>query len=261
MSKLPISAVVVSLNEGHILKPCLRALSFCDEVVLIDLESDDESATIGRNCGARVISRPRAEYVEVNQCWIVDKVKHDWILYIDPDEIIDDTLAVDIGNLLPSISEDICQVFLPWQFYYMNKPLKGTIWGGEKHKGVLVNRNRIIVQAKSQHKFNHSNNYKQIKIPHKDRNVIHHYWLRDRDGFMEKHRRYIRIEKNMRYNNGWRFCFKQLLTKPFNAFTESYIKCGGYKDGYIGLMLSLFWSWYNFMGVYSLLNYEPNAED
>lgn len=48
-----LSAVVVAYNEAHYLSECLRRLTFCDEILVIDLGSQDRSIEIAKGQGAR----------------------------------------------------------------------------------------------------------------------------------------------------------------------------------------------------------------
>lgn len=252
INKIKISAVVVSFNEAHLLDECISSLCFCDEIVLIDLGSIDDTIFIAKKYNALIYERPRAPFVEINQHWVVDKVKNDWILYIDPDEIVDEELATEIINTIPKLSDEICQIELPWQFYFKNHPLKGTTWGGANSKGVLIHRNRIIVNPISQDKFSHISGYKPFVITRKKNNVIHHYWMQNFRTLLEKHNRYLEVEKKDRFNKGERFSWGKLFITPLSSFYYSFITKKGYKDGMIGIFLSLFWSWYCMKSIWVL---------
>lgn len=62
MTALAISAVIPALNEAARLPACLAALGAIPEVVeciVVDADSDDDSAAIARAAGARVLAAPR----------------------------------------------------------------------------------------------------------------------------------------------------------------------------------------------------------
>lgn len=256
MDKLSISAVVVTCNEEHLIRNCLSSLQFCDEVMVIDLESADNSAKIAREMEANVITRPHAPFVETNQHWAKDKVKYDWILYIDPDEVVDKSLAEEIGEVLLKIQSDIGIITLPWQFYFKKKLLKGTAWGGDNYKeGILINRKKVTVKPMSQVKAELKSGFKCFRIERRGMNVIHHYWMWDYESFFEKHRRYIQIETKQKYDAGMRYLFKKQLIESLWAFYYSFFAKKGYQDGPTGLLLSIFWVWYTYMSWNSLKQY------
>jgi hypothetical protein len=85
---------------------------------------------------------------------------------------------------------------------------------------------------------------------------IRHYWMDTYQQLFSKHWRYIRREGASLCNNGERFTWKRLAIEPMRAFKESLIDKQGWKDGGIGLFLSLFWSWYTAMRLISLHRHE-----
>lgn len=248
MEKPPISAVVVTCNEESLIRNCLSSLQFCDEIMVIDLESADNSTEIAREMGANVITQPHAPFVEINQHWAKDKVKHDWILYIDPDEVVDKSLAEEISEVLLKTQSDIGIITLPWQFYFKKKLLKGTVWGGDNYKdGILVNRKKVTVRPISQVKAELKTGFKRCRIERKDMNVIHHYWMQDYESLFEKHRRYLQVEMKQNYDAGMRYLFKKQIIESMRAFYFSFLVKKGYQDGFTGLLLSIFWVWYTYM--------------
>jgi glycosyltransferase involved in cell wall biosynthesis len=94
-----ISACVVCRNEADKLGPCLDSLRWADEVVLLDLESDDRSAELARAAGARVLSHPPVPIVEEVRNVVADAAAGDWVLAIDPDERVSPGLAEELRRL------------------------------------------------------------------------------------------------------------------------------------------------------------------
>lgn len=94
-----LSALVCVHNQDARLSECLRKLSFCDEIVVVADRCTDRSQDIARRQGAVVIdgifpleSQRKAAGVEA--------CSGDWILEIDPDELVDAALAWEIRAVL-----------------------------------------------------------------------------------------------------------------------------------------------------------------
>ena len=83
----PISAVILTYNEADRLERCIRSLSFCDEVLVVDACSTDGTAELARHLGARVIRRPWPGFRSQRE-FAVAQARHDWILSIDADESV-----------------------------------------------------------------------------------------------------------------------------------------------------------------------------
>jgi hypothetical protein len=86
-------------NQDAQLSECLRKLSFCDEIVVVADRCTDRSQELARRQGAVVIdgifpleSQRKAAGVEA--------CSGDWILEIDPDELVDAALAWEIRAVL-----------------------------------------------------------------------------------------------------------------------------------------------------------------
>lgn len=257
--KLPVSAMVVGLNEAHFLDSCLASLFFCDEIIYTDLGSTDGSNEIAERFASLVFTRPIAPSGEYIQSEIVQFTKHDWVIFIDPDEVVDQELANEIVcqfNTLAS-SNEIGAVLVPWKFYFKKKKLKGTVWGGTNKKYLLVNKKRFDFLPITHYGRKIKEGYQTIEIAlnTKGTNILHHYWVLSYNQFFKKHQRYLKKEGRDNYNQGRRIIsFNQLLFLPFREFRKCYFHMKGYEDGITGLLLSMFWAYYQIYIAVDLLN-------
>ena len=83
---VPITALVLSLNEAANIGRCLRSLSFASEVIVVDSYSTDDTLALARSYGARVIQHEYSSHPAQWQ-WILDNVKtaNAWIFAVDAD--------------------------------------------------------------------------------------------------------------------------------------------------------------------------------
>ena len=85
MPRQLLSAVVTTFNNARTLADCLASLAFCDELVVLDSGSTDDSAQIAAQYGARLFVESFKGYGLQKQS-AVDKATHDWVLLLDADE-------------------------------------------------------------------------------------------------------------------------------------------------------------------------------
>jgi glycosyltransferase involved in cell wall biosynthesis len=106
-----ISVCIVCRNEARKLALCLPSVAWADEVIVMDLSSEDDSVGIARAHGATVIEHEPVPIVELVRNEIADAADGEWVLALDPDEQVTPGLAAE----LQSISErsNVDAVYIP----------------------------------------------------------------------------------------------------------------------------------------------------
>ncbi|HEY1045935.1 MAG TPA: glycosyltransferase family 2 protein [Bacteroidia bacterium] len=93
-----ISAVIIAKNEADNLKMSLPKLNWCDEIILVDDESTDDTAEIAKSFGAKVFER-KFDGFGLQKRYGVSLAQNDWILNIDADEVLSEELIKEISTL------------------------------------------------------------------------------------------------------------------------------------------------------------------
>jgi FkbM family methyltransferase len=127
----PISAIVHTRNEERFVATALASLGWVDEVVVVDMESEDATVSIAESMGARVEPFENVGYVEPARRFGIAQATHDWVLLLDADEWIEEPLAESLSELATSDAADV--VDLPFKSFICGDWLRGTGWAGEYH--------------------------------------------------------------------------------------------------------------------------------
>lgn len=90
-----ITALVLTRNESKNIERCLRSLTCVDEVVVIDAESQDDTAAKARRLGARVVVNPWPGFAEQRD-FALQQTSAPWVLMVDADEEVTPELATEI---------------------------------------------------------------------------------------------------------------------------------------------------------------------
>ncbi len=98
-SRAALSAVIITKNAACRLETCLSSISFCDEIVIVDSGSSDQTREIAKTFNARVIDKPWLGFGRQKQ-FAVDQASHDWVLCIDADEWVSPELETSIKAAL-----------------------------------------------------------------------------------------------------------------------------------------------------------------
>lgn len=260
--KLPVSALVVSLNEGYLLQDCLNSISFCDEILVADLMSTDDTESIAQKHKAIVLKHEPLPVVEMFHKWLSEQAKNDWVLITDPDERIDAVLVKQVMDLFNNIQGDIAIIRVPILFYMRKRALKGTVWGGDNSRPLLINKQRVVFSPHVHAGIRIKEGYKVQTLPFNGTrtNVDHHLWMSSYSQLFEKHHRYLKKEGDARYARGERFSFKNLMVRTSKAFYYSFFYKKGYQDGLTGFALSLFWAYYNWRIQFSIRRIEKQQK-
>lgn len=260
MKPIPITAIVVSCDEGHLLERCLSALTFCDEIIVVEMDCTDHTASIARQHNARVVNHPRVPFIEAAQKWMSTLASHDWVLSIDPDEVVDPQLAASLVSLVSCVPEDVAVIEMPIQFYFGDHALRGTYWGGKNWKlGSFFHRQRVELEAVVHRKAEPKTGFQTHRMPWQDKQILHHYWMLNYAQLLEKHLRYIQAEGVKHQGAGHTFSWFTLVYEMVHAFAWSLIKKSAWLDGIIGLRLSVFYAWYVASGWLALRDLERKA--
>jgi glycosyltransferase involved in cell wall biosynthesis len=125
-----LSAVVVAQDEEQNLPGCLAALSFCDEVLVVDGGSRDRTRAVALAAGARVIERPFDTFAAQHQHGL-SQAQGPWILSIDADERATPELAREARAIADAPLEGDAPVAyaLPFKNHFAGRWLRfGGLW-------------------------------------------------------------------------------------------------------------------------------------
>ncbi len=92
----PLSAVIITRNESRNIGRCLAALQgLCEDLVVVDAQSTDDTCSIAERSGARVIVRAWTDYSDQKN-FANAQARHDHILSLDADEELSADLRASI---------------------------------------------------------------------------------------------------------------------------------------------------------------------
>src|SRR6185503_18916297 len=96
---MKITATVIALNEEHNIAAALESLSWADEIIVVDAESQDETVRIARGFTDRIFVRPWPGYSQQKN-FAAEQASHDWIFSLDADEQVTPELAAEVKAAL-----------------------------------------------------------------------------------------------------------------------------------------------------------------
>lgn len=82
---IPLSAAIITKNEEDRLPECLRSISFCRDIVVVDSGSTDRTVGVAQDFGCRVFREDWKGYGPQKNS-ALSRCRHDWVLLLDADE-------------------------------------------------------------------------------------------------------------------------------------------------------------------------------
>lgn len=108
---MKVSVLLLTFNEACNLPRCLDALQWCDDIVVIDSGSTDDTVEIARQRGARVLHRAFDDFASQRNFGLSEgRPKHEWILHLDADEVVTEAFAIELSKLQPMAGLDAYNV-------------------------------------------------------------------------------------------------------------------------------------------------------
>ena len=113
-----ISVVILTLNEELNLPRCLEAISWCDDVLIVDSFSSDATLKIAGEHGVRIVQRAFDSFAgqrnfALDQC----ELKHEWIFHLDADEVIPADLSAEILSCIAATDKDAYRISSKLMFH------------------------------------------------------------------------------------------------------------------------------------------------
>lgn len=248
---MKISCVIHTHNSSAYIEAVIKGVQWCDEVVIIDMESADNTVELVKKLGAAVYSHKNLGYADPARSFGLSKCTHPFVLAIDSDEIVPPKLAQRLRKIANADEADL--VYLAFRNFFFGRELQGTGWS---YKNINVPRffkKGFLEYKKEVHNFLHiTNNPRILKLIEYDLAIVHFNYL-DIHHFIYKLNNYtdFEAEKNIYTVPPFFYFSYQALREFFGRF----FILKGYKDGWVGFYLScamVFYRWTSYMKAKSL---------
>ncbi len=126
MNKVPISVLIPVRNEAANLPRCLDSIRWADEIVVVDSNSEDETASIARSYGAEVVQFQFNGTWPKKKNWALENItfKHPWVFILDADEELTPDAEQEFLSVISKPEEGVVGYWINRRFHFMGKWLK-----------------------------------------------------------------------------------------------------------------------------------------
>lgn len=226
---MKLTVVIPALNEQQDLPRTLDSLKFADEILVIDSGSTDQTVSLAKKAGAKVIHHAFENFADTRN-FADSQAKNDFILSIEADVVVPKQLAQEIASL-----PDTPAVYRIGRINIIfNKPILHTDWGPKDDNHIRLYHRSLGSWGGQVHELFVTNSR-----PHKLRHYLLHYNYNHVSEFIDKINTYSDLEVKKRLARHQSFSYLNLFLEPTKDFIKRYFYKLGFLDGLHGFFLSL----------------------
>lgn len=227
---MTISAIIITKNAASDIRRCLASVAWCDEIVVLDSGSQDNTLSICREFTSKVFETDWPGFgKQKNRA--IDYASSEWIIALDSDEWLDEVLIHQIQQVVKQAQHDAYRILRRSNF--CGKFIKYGIWRSDKplrlFKKALTHSTEDAVHE--QFVTEGSIGYLQ--------GIIWHNAMPTLDIALDKMNCYTSLSAMMKVDSGKRGSLAKALLHGFWAFFRSYILKLGFLDGAEGFILAV----------------------
>jgi (heptosyl)LPS beta-1,4-glucosyltransferase len=234
---LEITAVILTLNEAEHITACLESLAWADRRLVFDSYSQDETVALAQAAGAEV-NQSRFENYAQQRNAALDRLETDWVFFVDADERGTPQLAAEIRRVVLEKPEH--GWYVPRHNYIFGKLTRGAGWYPD-HQLRLFKHGHVRYERPV-----HEIAVVDGAIGYLENPLIH-YNYRDAAHFHAKQRAYSSFDAKILWQEGIKPRPHNFILQPLRHFWWRYVTLNGYRDGWHGLRLSLYMTYYEWV--------------
>lgn len=252
-----ISAVVITYNECEVIEPCLQSVvDWTTEIVVVDLGSTDGTREIAARYTDHIIDHPHVPFVELVRNLAMQRARSEWILLLDADERV--SAALRSLLVVTTETDNVDVVSVAYTTSVLGARLRASGFHHEEH--IRFFRKGCITWPAVVHGRPDVTGLRAVSLRHHADAYIEHDTWRTIDSTLDRVRRYAPPEVETLHRQGQTFSVGTMVRAMWRAFTHSFIRSHGYRDGVRGLFMGLLLAQYRMVVHMELWELEGKLE-
>jgi len=233
-----ITGVILTKNEEKNIERCVKSLFFCDEIIVIDDHSTDNTVYLAKKHKAQVFTHSLEKDFSTQRNYALSHVKTNWALFVDADEQVSPKLAAEIkSSIYDSKSNGF---YLRRQDELFGKVLK---YGDLLNKKFLrlgrVNAGKWEGRVHEEWKINNVSVTLENPLIHKPHQTI--------SEFISEIDFYTTLRADELHKNGATSSFLSIILYTKLKFLYTYFIKLGFMDGIPGIVMAYMMSMHSFL--------------
>jgi glycosyltransferase involved in cell wall biosynthesis len=239
--KLPVSVIVLTKNDEKQIERCIKSLKCFDDIIIVDDNSTDRTVELAGYYPVSVIHQKLHGDFAIHRNRAMQQARYDWILFIDSDEEVTNSLSEELKSILNSPKYSV---------YYIKR--RDVWWGKELSHGELATAAqkgfiRLMKKGSGHWKGKVHEKFVTAESVGQLESHILHYPHESITTFLHKINTYSSIRSRELMEEGKDVSVFEIVAWPFFKFTYTYLFKMGFKDGAPGFVYSFMMSFHSFL--------------
>jgi glycosyltransferase involved in cell wall biosynthesis len=228
-TKEKISALIITFNEKGYIERCIDSIDFADEIIVVDSYSTDGTYQyLNSHPKVKAIQHEFENYT-AQKSFALKQASHDWVLFLDADEVVTDKLRNEIKSKASNDSEH-CAYWFYRKFMFQNRRLHFSGWQTDKNYRLFRKSQAHFCKKKIVHEtlvVNGTSGILQEKLIH--------FCYKNYNDYKQKMLKYGRLKAKEAFLKEKKFNYFPLIFKPTWKFFHNYVLRLGFLDGKKGI--------------------------
>jgi glycosyltransferase involved in cell wall biosynthesis len=266
---MSLSVVIITKNEAQNIGPCIESVTFADEVIVLDGKSEDQTATIARGLGARVIEVDEFKGFGAQKNWALGFATSHWVLSLDADERVPKDLGQEIQQVMAlqdtatgGLGHQGPMVFdIPRLTQFCGQWIHHCGWQPDRVIRLFKRGDAVFSDDMVHEKLIPAvgGDWSQAGVGHLKCH-LEHYSYRTPDDYWRKLEHYSRAWAEERHAKGIKVSMVRALVSSAFAFFRSYVFRLGFLDGSMGLAVCMMQAQATFAKYFTLYCLHQNQD-
>jgi len=230
VEKIPVSVVVITRNEEENIEKCLQSVSDADEIIVLDDNSTDKTIGIAKRFTDKVFTR-KMDIEGRHRNYAYSLAKNDWVLSLDADEMVSPELVEELRDIFKKPRNDKAYS-VPIKTYIGSRWIRYSGWYPAPKVRLFDKRHFKYEEAEV-----HPRAFIDGTCGHLTRDIIH-YSYRNFHDYFESLNNQTTLEAKKWFKERRKIGFLKMYRKFVDRFLKAYFLKRGFKDGFLGFIIS-----------------------
>lgn len=228
-----VSVYIIAYNEGDKIRDAINSVLWANEIIVADSFSQDNTAQIAEEMGARVVQIPFQGFGDLrNQAMAA--CSHDWIFSLDADERCTPEARDEMMACLEAPQADA--YYIPRRNYFMGRWIKHSGFYPDYRQPQLFKKGALVFKNDPVHEEFSIVSNKPVAF------LMHPIWqfpYKNLEEVVHKANKYSSLGARKLAQRGRAGSMLKALLHGFWSFAHMYVLKGGFLDGWPGLVIAL----------------------